>query len=279
MSYLFEIGPPPQLQKEEHLPALNAWLQHFYRQYRMAWQINRAPGSGLTFNNTTNAMVVNLGGGLEFTGSGVIQRSALVGDVTAPAASNTTTIAANAVTNAMLRQSGGLTVVGRSANSTGNVADIGPAQANQVLQCDGTTVGWGTAPNQFFFHHWIKYATPVGWALGGHQTLYGMEWTVPTGYSMAVLASYCRVKTGATAGDYSISSGWIDYSTSGFTTLATVEGTENTWLVAYAAGTVDSPLDTIAEGTSVAPAHYNDAGSAGACADDYQQSILIGVLI
>lgn len=45
---------------------------------------------------------LTVGGGVEFTGSGGIQRSAITGDVTASAGSNTTTIAASAVTGAKL---------------------------------------------------------------------------------------------------------------------------------------------------------------------------------
>jgi hypothetical protein len=49
----------------------------------------------------------------------------------------------NGITDAMLRQSAGLSVVGRSANSTGNVADITAANDNQVLRRSGTSVGFG----------------------------------------------------------------------------------------------------------------------------------------
>lgn len=45
---------------------------------------------------------ITVGGGLEFTGSAGIQRSALTGDVTASAGSNSTTIATNAVTTSKI---------------------------------------------------------------------------------------------------------------------------------------------------------------------------------
>lgn len=45
---------------------------------------------------------ISVGNGLEFTGSGGIRRSALTGDVTASAGSNSTTIANNAVTTAKI---------------------------------------------------------------------------------------------------------------------------------------------------------------------------------
>lgn len=52
-------------------------------------------------------------------------------------------IAANTVTDAKLRQSAGLSVIGRSANSTGNVADITAASDNQVLRRSGSSIGFG----------------------------------------------------------------------------------------------------------------------------------------
>ena len=92
---------------------------------------------------TGNVEELTVGGGLEFTGAGGIQRSALTGDVAASAGSNTTTIAANAVSNAKFRQSAGLSVVGRSANTTGDVADITAASDGQALRRSGTTIGFG----------------------------------------------------------------------------------------------------------------------------------------
>lgn len=75
---------------------------------------------------------ITVGGGIEFTGSGGIQRSALSGDVSAPAGSGTTTIGANKVLDSMIRQSAACSVIGRSANSTGDVADV-TASANDTV--------------------------------------------------------------------------------------------------------------------------------------------------
>lgn len=92
---------------------------------------------------TGAAEQLTVGGGIEFTGSGGIQRSALTGDVTASAGSNATTIATSAVTtakiaddnvtDAKLRESAAVSIIGRSANSTGNPADIAASSNNQVL--------------------------------------------------------------------------------------------------------------------------------------------------
>lgn len=71
--------------------------------------------------------------------SGITQ---LTTDVTAGpgTGSQVATIAANAVTNAKFRQSVGVSVVGRSTNSTGNVADIVSALASTYMKRAATTV-------------------------------------------------------------------------------------------------------------------------------------------
>lgn len=55
-----------------------------------------------------------------------------------------TSIANNSISDAMLRQSAGLSIIGRSANSTGNVADITAVTDGHVLRLSGTTLGFGT---------------------------------------------------------------------------------------------------------------------------------------
>jgi hypothetical protein len=66
------------------------------------------------------------------------------GDVTSSVGSASLAIGANRVTNTMLRQSTALSVVGRSANSTGNVADLAATVDGHVLRRSGTTLGFGT---------------------------------------------------------------------------------------------------------------------------------------
>lgn len=65
--------------------------------------------------------------------------SAKLGDL----AVTTAKIAANAVTNDKIRQSVALSVVGRSANSTGDVADIIATASGQFLRRSGTTLDFG----------------------------------------------------------------------------------------------------------------------------------------
>ncbi|MCK1603914.1 hypothetical protein IVB02_21355 [Bradyrhizobium sp. 166] len=75
------------------------------------------------------------------TGNAPLCRS-VSGDLTFSA--GVSAIGANKVTNAMMRQSGALAVVGRSANSTGNVADIqATAGAGGVLRESGNAIAFG----------------------------------------------------------------------------------------------------------------------------------------
>lgn len=69
----------------------------------------------------------------------------LTGDVTGSGTGSfATTIAANVVTDTKLRDSAALSVIGRSANSTGDPADIAAGVDGEVLRRSGTTLGFGT---------------------------------------------------------------------------------------------------------------------------------------
>lgn len=87
---------------------------------------------------------ISVGGGVEFSGSLSIQRSALTGDVTAPAGSNSTTIAANAVTDAKFRAGAARSVVGVTGNAGANVADIAAAAVRgESLRYNGSALSFG----------------------------------------------------------------------------------------------------------------------------------------
>ncbi len=75
-------------------------------------------------------------------GSAIATSVAMSGDVTI-INTGATAIGANKVTDAIIRQSAGLSLVGRSANSTGNVADITASNDGEVLRRSGTAIGFG----------------------------------------------------------------------------------------------------------------------------------------
>lgn len=90
----------------------------------------------------------------KFTGASTISNADLSGDVTtsggvattiANTAVTTAKIANDAVDDTKLRNSGALSVIGRSANSTGDPADISASAASgAVLRESGSTLGFGT---------------------------------------------------------------------------------------------------------------------------------------
>lgn len=59
-------------------------------------------------------------------------------------ANRTLSISANGITDALLRQGGATSVVGRSAGTTGNLADIAASADNQVLRRSGGVLAFGT---------------------------------------------------------------------------------------------------------------------------------------
>jgi hypothetical protein len=77
-------------------------------------------------------------------GNGVVL-SVNVDDVTLQLPADTISVKADGIGNTQLRNSGALSVIGRSANSTGDPADISAVAASgAVLRESGSTLGFGT---------------------------------------------------------------------------------------------------------------------------------------
>ena len=88
---------------------------------------------------------ISVGGGLEFSGSIAIQRSALTGDVSAAAGSNSTTIADNAVSLAKMADIATATILGRVTAGTGDPEALTGTQATTLLDAFTTSLK-GLAP-------------------------------------------------------------------------------------------------------------------------------------
>lgn len=82
---------------------------------------------------------ITVGGGIEFTGSGGIQRSALTGDITAAAGSNTTAIAAGVIVNADVNASAGIVVTKLASSATDRLfgRDTASAGAGEEITVGG----------------------------------------------------------------------------------------------------------------------------------------------
>lgn len=112
---------------------------------------------GNTTGNTLAKATLTAGTGISVTnGAGSISIAATNnGTVTSVATgtgltggpitgTGTVSVATNGITDTLLRQSAGLSVIGRSTNTTGNVADVAAASDHQVLRRSGTAVGFGS---------------------------------------------------------------------------------------------------------------------------------------
>lgn len=85
---------------------------------------------------TGDVEALTVGGGIEFTGSGGIQRSALTGDVTASAGSNSTTISAGAVDLAMMANLAEDRIIGRVSSGAGVPEALTAAQVGSMLSIE-----------------------------------------------------------------------------------------------------------------------------------------------
>lgn len=106
-------------------------IQHVYIVKNNSGQsvvLTQGSGGDVTVANGKSAIVYADGAG---AGAAVV-------DVT-----STITLANNSVTDAVLRDSAALSVIGRSANSSGDPADIAAGTDNQVLRRSGTSLGFG----------------------------------------------------------------------------------------------------------------------------------------
>lgn len=110
----------------------------------IAWR-NNANSSDLALGINGSDQLSFNGNVLQIAGNYI---TALTGDVTASGpGSVAATIGSNKVLNTMIRQSAALSLIGRAANSVGNVADITAATDNTVLLRSGTSLVFNLLTN------------------------------------------------------------------------------------------------------------------------------------
>jgi len=110
-----------------------------------------------------NVEELTVGGGVEFTGSTGIQRSALTGDVTASAGSNSTTISTGAVSLAKMADIATNRIIGRVTASTGVPEALTGAQVGGLIAVDNlsdVTITSGTSGDvlQYNGSAWVNTA-------------------------------------------------------------------------------------------------------------------------
>lgn len=112
-------------------------------------------GANITFSGGTLSASAGGAGSLYLNGSNIVNPNFTNSSKSVFSVANGTNISItatniataefsdDAVTDAKLRNSAGLSVIGRSANSTGDPADITAASDGQVLRRSGTSIGFG----------------------------------------------------------------------------------------------------------------------------------------
>lgn len=132
---------------------------------------------------------------LEMDGAGNLQRAALTGDVTAPAGSNATTVAADVVDNTKLANMATQTIKGRTTAGTGDPEDLTATQATAILDTftgdsgSGGVKGLvpapaaGDAAADKFLHADGTFQTPsiAGGSIQSQEFLASDTWVVPSG--------------------------------------------------------------------------------------------------
>lgn len=105
-------------------------------------RLNFIPGTGVTITPSDDSTNEEVDITIAATAVGLTDGDK--GDITVSSSGATWTIDNDVVSDAKLRNSAALSVIGRSANSTGDPADITAGTDGFVLRRSGTTLGFGT---------------------------------------------------------------------------------------------------------------------------------------
>lgn len=162
------------------------------------------------------------------------------GDITVSASNTSWTVDNNAITNAKIRDSGGLSVIGRSAATSGDPGDIQASVDGDVLRLSGVTLGFGKIPASSISQSSASTGFTLKWngtnwasASNSPETLSGVSWSAPITDSLLKYDS--------------MGGSWVDIPTS---TFAAASHTHNA--SAITAGTLDiARIPTGTSGTTV----------------------------
>jgi hypothetical protein len=170
------------------------------------------------------------------------------GDITVSAGGATWTIDNDVVSDAKLRNSAALSVIGRSANSTGDPADIAAANDGEVLRRSGTTLGFGTIATAGITDAAVTLAKMANLAAG---TVIGRQIDGGTGVPVAL--------TGLEQGE-NIRFGYIEVNPSGIDVVGTHNDVaidaRTSLVVCFPASAGDVVITGFAQGSSNAGAGF-----------------------
>lgn len=119
------------------------------------------------------------------------------GDITVSGSGTVYTIDNDAVTNAKLRNSSALSVIGRSANSTGDPADIATAADYDVLRRSGTTLGFGKVDSRSLMGggDFVNMVQNPRFEQGDIGWVKGAGWAISSDPSNSLSGNYVAINT------------------------------------------------------------------------------------
>jgi len=233
-------------------------------------QINLIEGSNVTLTVVDNSPQIDVT--VESTGGGGGVSDGDKGDITVASSGTSWTIDTNAVTNAKFRASAATSVVGRSAGTGGNVADISATSNGDVLRMAGGTLGFG-AISQSSVTSLVSDLSTLSGAIStvssdlstlagslgdlayegdgdkGDITVSsgGSSWTIDNG--VVTFAKFQNVATSTLVGRTAGGSGSVtDLSVASVRTLLSINNVENTALSTWGGSTSITTLGTIGTG-------------------------------
>lgn len=168
-------------------------------------------------------------------------------------------ITTNGVTDALLRQSAAVSLIGRSANSTGNVADISASADDQILRRTGSTLNFGQLTVGMFPNDVVTYAKIQN--ISATSRVLGRVSSGAGDTEELTLSQVLDFVGSAANGDILYRSGgsWTRLGIGSSTQVLTVTGGLPTWAAAGGGGG-GSP------GGSDGQLQYNNGGSFGGVA-------------
>ncbi len=162
---------------------------------------------------------------ISITSSGVTDVTASLPIMSTGGATPNISLGANSITNSYFRQSSGLSIVGRSVNSVGNVADIIASTNYTILRRTGTSIGFGTLVaehlNPTYTNGYVLSTDGSGnlsWIASvgtpSHNSLSGLQGGTPTEYYHLTAAQHTVAIQAAssTLNGYLTSTDWTTFN-------------------------------------------------------------------
>lgn len=162
---------------------------------------------------------------ISITSSGVTDVTASLPIMSTGGATPNISLGANSITNSYFRQSSGLSIVGRSVNSVGNVADIIASTNYTILRRTGTSIGFGTLVaehlNPTYTNGYVLSTDGSGnlsWIASvgtpSHNSLSGLQGGTPTEYYHLTAAQHTIATQAAssTLNGYLTSADWTTFN-------------------------------------------------------------------